>query len=453
MVKASLTGTARLGVYLFTDDLRLHDNTALIKAASLCDQLICLYCANPADHRAGPFGFRAVGKHRWRFIRQSIAQLDENLRKHNQRLIMRLDSTVNTLATLIEKYQVDDIFVCRIKDPKLALEFSELKEAYPTVAIHQIDSNSLLSKSQLPFELNAGSFPKTFSQFNKAVDSVSIFSPRKKLQRLPCAPEDIVSDYSLSLSQAEMGRSFIGGEHTGIKHLSDYFHSQLPESYLETRNHLKGWNDSTKLSPWLSTGCLSPRTIYEALSAYQLEHGHSKSNQWILYELYWREYFHWYAQTHKNNLHRFSGISTRKPLTSYYPERLAKWCEGNTPYPLVNACMKQLTKTGFMSNRGRQIAASCLVNELSVDWRYGAAYFQEMLIDHDIGSNWGNWQYIAGVGSDPRGGRHFNIHKQSAAYDPDNEFTEAWCGNNITVVPLDSVDMVDWPVVFEQQKY
>ena len=98
----------------------------------------------------------------------------------------------------------------------------------------------------------------------------------------------------------------------------------------------------------------------------------------------------------------FQGGATDKPLTSFYPQRFAKWCKGETPFPLVNACMHQLNATGYMSNRGRQIVASCLVNELALDWRFGAAYFQQQLIDYDVASNWGNWQYIAGVGADPR---------------------------------------------------
>ena len=84
--------------------------------------------------------------------------------------------------------------------------------------------------------------------------------------------------------------------------------------------------------------------------------------------------------------------------------------------------MHQLVQTGWMSNRGRQIVASCLVNELGLDWRYGAAFFEKHLVDYDVASNYGNWQYIAGVGCDPRGGRHFNLEKQAEIFDPDGVF-------------------------------
>ena len=107
--------------------------------------------------------------------------------------------------------------------------------------------------------------------------------------------------------------------------------------------------------------------------------------------------------------------------------------------------MKQLNATGYMSNRGRQLVASCFVNELALDWRYGAAYMAQQLIDYDMASNWGNWQYLAGVGADPRGLRHFDLEKQTQRYDPDQVFIRHWQGY-ADRYPLDSVDAADWPV-------
>jgi deoxyribodipyrimidine photo-lyase len=107
--------------------------------------------------------------------------------------------------------------------------------------------------------------------------------------------------------------------------------------------------------------------------------------------------------------------------------------------------MRELNETGYMSNRGRQITASCLVNELGVDWRYGAAYFQQQLIDYDVACNWGNWQYIAGVGVDPKGGRHFDIEKQTAMYDPEGEFINKWTDGG-DIISTDHTNIDDWPL-------
>ena len=141
----------------------------------------------------------------------------------------------------------------------------------------------------------------------------------------------------------------------------------------------------------------------------------------------------------------FEGIQGKRPNTSFYASRFQKWCHGNTPYAIVNACMKQLNATGYLSNRGRQLVASCFVHELGLDWRYGAAYFEQQLIDYDVAANWGNWQYLAGVGADPRGHRWFDLAKQAERYDPQQEFIQRWQGQPEDL-QLDHSDAADWPI-------
>lgn len=99
---------------------------------------------------------------------------------------------------------------------------------------------------------------------------------------------------------------------------------------------------------------------------------------------------------------------------------------GDTGVGLVDANMRELNETGFMSNRGRQVVASFLTIDLYIDWRLGAEYFEELLVDHDVYSNWANWQYVAGVGNDPRGSRRFNPIKQSHDYDPEGKYIRTW---------------------------
>ena len=142
---------------------------------------------------------------------------------------------------------------------------------------------------------------------------------------------------------------------------------------------------------------------------------------------------------------KIGGGSGKIRANTFDPRNFARWCAGDTNFPLVNALMRQLVATGWMSNRGRQIAASCLINELKVDWRFGAAFFEKHLIDYDVGSNYGNWQYIAGVGSDPRGGRHFNLDKQTAQWDPQGVFTAKWGGHRPSQ-PHYVIDAADWPI-------
>ena len=189
-----------------------------------------------------------------------------------------------------------------------------------------------------------------------------------------------------------------------------YFETNSASTYKETRNALDGENYSTKFSIWLSNGCISARNIISNLKKYESLNGKNQSTYWIFFELLWREYFQWYAHHYKESLYKISGVTGIRPLSSFYAERLKKWEQGTTPYPLVNALMNQLVSTGYMSNRGRQIVASCLVNELELDWRYGASFMESHLIDYDVASNWGNWQSIAGVSSDGKK-KHFDINK------------------------------------------
>jgi deoxyribodipyrimidine photo-lyase len=105
---------------------------------------------------------------------------------------------------------------------------------------------------------------------------------------------------------------------------------------------------------------------------------------------------------------------------------LSDWINAQTASDFVNANMIELRETGFMSNRGRQIVASYLINDLKVDWRYGAAYFEEQLVDYDVCSNWGNWAYLAGVGNDPRSNRYFDTTKQAETYDRNGDYRKRW---------------------------
>jgi deoxyribodipyrimidine photo-lyase len=133
------------------------------------------------------------------------------------------------------------------------------------------------------------------------------------------------------------------------------------------------------------------------------------------------------VKKHQYKYFLFNGIKDEKNTAAPMDmEKLNAWKNGETDNDFVNANLVELKLTGFMSNRGRQIVASYFINELALDWRYGAAYFEEQLIDYDVCSNWGNWAYLAGVGNDPRGKRAFNMEKQAHEYDPKNEYRNLW---------------------------
>lgn len=433
------------GLFLFQNDLRLHDNPALALATQEADHLICVYCL-PVDHlNRYPYHIGKPGTYRHQFLLQSLHNLAEQLSECGQSLHVMLDHPLNVLPELIGQYNVSMIYTSEHAGVYEQRNWYTLKGRYPYITFRNIATHTLFDKTDLPFEITE-TLPDTFSQFRKQVEHLEIRPPLTSIAKMPTPPGRLKAfDITSAMINPKLLGHFDGGETAALRHLENYFSSRAASRYKLTRNELDGWENSTKFSPWLALGCLSANKLIQRLQNYEHNVECNESTQWIKFELLWREYFQWYAHHHGPKLFTFGGIKSTPPHTAFYPERFRRWTEGNTPYPLVNALMNQLRRTGYMSNRGRQIAASCMVNELSLDWRYGAAFFEEHLIDYDTASNWGNWQYIAGVGADPQHGRHFNLNKQTELYDPNGEFIRRWEGNNYDG-NIDSVDAADWPI-------
>ncbi|TDV49272.1 DASH family cryptochrome [Pseudomonas graminis] len=220
-------------------------------------------------------------------------------------------------------------------------------------------------------------------------------------------------------------QAYHGGEQTAIEHLQQYFRRGLANSYKATRNNLSAVDDSTKFSPWLARGSLSAPQIDQALKAFEAEYGANDSTYWIYFELLWRDYFRLLHLKYGRLLYRASGLKGGSE-PGHNPQGFARWCRGETGEALIDAGMRELAATGYLSNRMRQIVASYLIFDLKGDWRAGAAWFEAQLVDYDVYSNQGNWLYIAGYGTDPRGGRRFNTTKQADEHDADGAYRRLW---------------------------
>lgn len=446
----------RASLYWFSHDLRLDDNWALFQAAQQADYLLCIYVIEPEWFVQNRFGSVRLGKHRGRFLTESLVALKHQLNQLGQTLLILNQQALQVIPEIVHRYCISHVYRSAHVTTEEKLCWARLKQELVDVQFQQIVTHCLFEPSQLPFE--RPELPETFSRFRRKVEPLEPEFPLAAPLWLPPPPVDIGSTQGgepssmlgqqFSWGEEEKAKDsirFRGGESAAVSWLQEYFSDQRPADYKQVRNELDGWSHSTKFSPWLSNGSLSVRRLVAALREYEKQVIANESTYWIYFELLWREYFQWYAECHGRALFRAKGISTKAPLTSYYPERFKKWCSGQTQFPLINACMKQLNATGYLSNRGRQLVASCLVNELQLDWRYGAAYLEQQLIDFDPAVNWGNWQYIAGVGADPRGGRHFNLEKQAEQYDPDSLYVHRW-GGECSVSALDSMDCADWPI-------
>jgi len=217
---------------------------------------------------------------------------------------------------------------------------------------------------------------------------------------------------------------FEGGEEAGLARLQYYlFESNCIAKYFDTRNGMLGPDYSTKFAPWLAFGCLSPRKIFEKIREYEKEKVANKSTYWVLFELMWRDFFRFFAAKHGNQIFKLHGIAGGRAWKSDQ-QLFQLWAEGKTGFPLVDANMRELSASGFMSNRGRQNVASFLALDMGLDWRQGADWFESFLVDYDVASNWGNWIHAAGLTT----GRvnRFNVIRQSKMYDKDGAYIRHW---------------------------
>jgi len=220
--------------------------------------------------------------------------------------------------------------------------------------------------------------------------------------------------------------NYAGGERAALARLQDYlWATDAVATYKKTRSDSLGKYFSTKFSMYTATGTLSPRTIVHELSYYEQKRHMNESTYWVVFELLWRDFLHFALQKHGKYFFLESGLTNRVRAWDNDWGKFQRWIKGQTGFPFVDAQMRELKATGFMSNRGRQNVASFLVFTLKIDWRWGAEYFEHVLLDHDVAANYGNWITIAGVGFQTRD-NVFNVVKQSKQYESGGEYMKFW---------------------------
>ena len=477
-------------IYLMRNDLRIHDNECFNYIATLERRykntnleknkiplrLVPLYCFQSEHYHKGTynFGFSRVGLPRARFLLETVKDLKLKLQNTGSDLIVKscftnkgLSNPTQAVLSIIEQLGLKAIGPS-IQDgeSKCTLIFHQepCQEEVDTeislnllckqygIQVEKFWGASLYHKDDLPFNKipkDGSSYipdvPDVYTEFRKAVETKSKIRPIFPTPAvLPPLPDTIVSDdlpnittalkesqidfvTEDGLSSDESAFTFQGGETAALKRLHNYlWETNAVATYKENRNGLVGTEYSTKFSPWLANGSLSPRCIYSEIKKYEQSRIANQSTYWVIFELLWRDFFRFVCFKYGSKIFHAGGIRQLDVTWKQDLELFDKWKNGNTGIPFIDANMRELLKTGWMSNRGRQNVASFLVKDLKLDWRLGAEWFESMLIDHDVCSNYGNWNYAAGIGNDPREDRKFNIIKQSIDYDPNGEFIKIW---------------------------
>ena len=410
-------------IYWFRNDLRLADNPAFTQACLNADYLLPVYVHDTKEQET-VYGFERQGPHRKAFLRASLDDLKTRLQAQGSDLLEFSGKSAEVLLRLFKDSAADAIYCEQIEAPEEIEQVRILQEQGANV--DEYWQSSMLDPQHFPFDLEK--MPDVFTAFRREVERAQLkfaqpINAPKKIPSLPAAlPQGSILP---SRAQSVAHPYLLGGASHAQAHLKQYLERRLADSYKETRNQLIGMDYSSKFSAWLSLGCISARDIAAQLNDYENSYGANDGTYWLWFELLWRDYFRFIHFKYGQKLYRASGL-TGVPVKPSYASSFEQWRTGNTGAALVDAGIRELHHSGYLSNRMRQIVASYWIYDMKGDWRAGAAWFESQLIDYDVYSNQGNWLYIAGRGTDPRGGRPFNVTKQAQDHDPQEIYRKLW---------------------------
>jgi len=396
-------------IFLFHRDLRLEDNIGLIESLQKSKQVIpCfIYDCNLIRKLKD-------AKFRWRFLDESLLDLDKNLKKKGSSLQILEGIPEKILEKIIKKYKIEAVFsntdfskYSQIRDKKI-LKICKNNEIpfHNTLDFLLHNPNEIKTNSDTPYTIYSFFYKKT-----KGFPIRQIIKNSNKNY----SKENISNN---SIKELKIWNSEIkGGRKEGLKILKNL---EKFRDYDKVRD-LPGLNQTTLLSAHNKFGTISIREIYNQIKE-SLGVNHT-----IMGEIYWREFFN-YILFHFPHVEKKSFKQKFQNIPWENSDKLfKKWKEGETGFPIVDAGMKQLNITGFMHNRVRMIVASFLTKDLHIDWRWGERYFAKKLIDYDTAVNSGNWQWAASTGCDAVPYfRIFNPWRQQERFDVDCKYIKKW---------------------------
>lgn len=389
-------------------DLRLHDHHALDQALQAGTPVLLLFIfdRNILSQLSDRHDKRVT------FIHQTLSQLNKKLLQHHSSLYCVHDSPLHAFQQLLEKFEVKEVFVNHDYEPYAIARDGEIRDFLQEqeIGFHTFKDQVIFEKSEIMKP--DGSQYTVFTPYSRLWKAHYLrigdryFSSEKKLPGLlQTAPFPIPALEAMGFEEAT------------LQLLPHQLSEDRLRSYIHTRN-IPAVSGTSQVSTYLRFGLVSVRELV------RLANQHSET--WLS-ELIWREFFmmilfHFPHVVDQSFKPKYDRIPWRND-----EEEFDRWCRGETGYPIVDAGMRQLNQTGWMHNRVRLIVASFLVKHLLIDWRWGEAYFAEKLLDYELASNNGNWQWAAGSGCDAAPYfRIFNPWIQAKKFDPEKEYVKRW---------------------------
>ncbi len=402
----------KLSLFIFRRDLRLTDNTALLEACKRSKSVIPAFFL---DHRLVDPSGNKFRPNLLQFMFESLEELDEALSARGSRLYLFYgDDLSKVLETLLENSGIESVFVNEDYTPFSLNRDASFRDICDNYGV-DFNSRFDLLLTRPGNVLNSNNEPyKVFSWFFRTAGVQGVREPENNNYR-NFYKAKIASEKRLYISEKILTRrnpslAQRGGRENALEKLNDFSQHR---DYDQNRNY-PAVEGTTKLSAHLKFGTISVRELY-----WKIKNNLDEGNR-LINGLYWRDFFAHLCYFYP---HVFTSAFNSKYNSLEWENdtrKFEKWCSGNTGFPIVDAGMRELNKTGWMHNRVRMIVASFLTKDLHIDWKWGERYFASKLVDYDPCSNNGGWQWAASTGADAQPYfRVFNPWLQQKRYDPD----------------------------------
>lgn len=413
--------TKRILVW-FRNDLRLHDNEMLVEAVAKSDSILPVYFFDPRYFENARFGNLKTGVARGQFLLESVLSLRTAFQELGGDMLLIYGKPEDHIKELAERFEITEVYHHREVGPEETLVSTHVEDLLWTLKINlkHFIGHTLYNKEDLPFPIK--DIPDVFAQFKKKTERDAM------VKTCFLAPEAVtfveVEDWGQIPDLEQLGFEWDGnkldnyargGEKAGLKHLeillqegSAVYLKPIPKPSADKPGF------TAKMSAWLAVGCVSPRKVYWMVKEAESRAGTNSNFNHMLLGLLWRDYFRFMFKKHGIGFFDepdFENVFNNMDGAVVLPE-LENWKAAITGHSIVDQYMEELNTTGFIPHVGRMLVATYLIHVLKVHWIYGAAYFEEKLIDFAPASNWGNWANVAGVGKDVKSKNTFDLEKQ-----------------------------------------